>query len=70
VKLARVAVFARPGGRPVEGAHIWRSIPVPAIEISATAVRERVRTGRSVRYWVPDAVADYIARHRLYLGHV
>lgn len=70
VKLARVAVFARPGSRPVEGPRIWRSVPVPAIEISATAVRERVRSGRPVRYWVPDAVADYIARHRLYLDHV
>ena len=70
VKLARVAVFARPGARPVEGPRIWRSVPVPAIEISATAVRERVRAGRSVRYWVPDAVAAYIARHRLYLDHV
>ena len=70
VKLARVAVFARPGTLPVEGPRIWRSVPVPAIEISATAVRERVRAGRSVRYWVPDAVADYIARHRLYLDHV
>lgn len=70
VKLARVAVFARPGSRPVEGPRIWRSVPVPAIEISATAVRERVRAGRPVRYWVPDAVADYIARHRLYLDHV
>lgn len=70
VKLARVAVFARPGSRPVEGPRVWRSVPVPAIEISATAVRERVRAGRPVRYWVPDAVADYIARHRLYLDHV
>jgi nicotinate-nucleotide adenylyltransferase len=70
VQLARVAVFARPGTRPVEGPRIWRSVPVPAIEISATAVRERVRAGRSVRYWVPDAVAAYIARHRLYLDHV
>lgn len=70
VKLARVAVFTRPGSRPVEGPRIWRSVPVPAIEISATAVRERVRAGRPVRYWVPDAVADYIARHRLYLDHV
>jgi nicotinate-nucleotide adenylyltransferase len=70
VTLARVAVFTRPGNGPVAGPRIWRSVPVPAIEISATIVRERVRAGRSVRYWVPDAVADYIARHRLYLDHV
>jgi nicotinic acid mononucleotide adenylyltransferase len=27
-----------------------------------------VRARRSVRYLVPDAVASYIARHRLYRG--
>ena len=38
----------------------------PALAISATAVRERVRRGQSVRYLVPDAVADYIAERGLY----
>jgi nicotinate-nucleotide adenylyltransferase len=57
--LARVEVFAREGsaeGRPA----------VPRVDISSTAIRERVRRGCSIRYWVPDAVADYIAAHRLY----
>jgi nicotinate-nucleotide adenylyltransferase len=36
------------------------------VDISSTAIRERVRRGQSIRYWVPDAVADYIAAHRLY----
>ncbi|MEO8226335.1 MAG: nicotinate-nucleotide adenylyltransferase [Gemmatimonadota bacterium] len=70
VRLARVAVLARPGAAPIDGPAIWRTVPVPAIEISATAVRERVLAGRSVRYWVPAAVADHIARHRLYLSDV
>jgi nicotinamide mononucleotide adenylyltransferase len=35
--------------------------------ISSTAVRAELAKGNSVRYLVPDAVADYIARHRLYL---
>ncbi len=70
LRLARVAVFARPGAARIEGPTIWRAVPVPAIEVSATAVRERVRAGRPVRYWVPDAVADYIAMHRLYLSDV
>ena len=43
------------------------TVEVPAIDISATEIRRRVRDGRSIRYWVPDAVAEYIARHRLYL---
>jgi len=38
----------------------------PSLPISATLVRERVRGGRSVRYLVPDAVADYIAKRGLY----
>jgi nicotinic acid mononucleotide adenylyltransferase len=29
-------------------------------------VRRRAAVGRSVRYLVPDAVAAYLAEHRLY----
>ena len=43
------------------------AIEVPAIDISATEIRGRVREGRSIRYWVPDAVAKYVVGHRLYL---
>ncbi len=65
--LARVVVFARPG-TPVPASHlITGTVEVPAVAISATAVRRRVREGRSIRYWVPDPVAEYIGRHRLYL---
>ncbi|HEX5962175.1 MAG TPA: nicotinate-nucleotide adenylyltransferase [Gemmatimonadales bacterium] len=66
-ELARIAVFARPGS-PVP-AIPWSTtvVEVPPIDISATEVRRRVRLGLSVRYWVPDAVAEYIAKHRLYL---
>jgi nicotinate-nucleotide adenylyltransferase len=42
-------------------------IEVPSIDISATEVRRRVSRGQPIRYWVPDAVAEYISRHRLYL---
>jgi nicotinate-nucleotide adenylyltransferase len=57
--LARVEVFGR--DEAVAGA-----LAVPRVEISSTAIRARVRAGRSIRYWVPDAVAEYIAAHRLY----
>jgi nicotinate-nucleotide adenylyltransferase len=40
---------------------------VPGIDIAATEIRRRARQGQSLRYWVPDAVAEYIVRHRLYL---
>ena len=41
-------------------------LATPLIDVSATEIRQRVRHGRSVRYLVPDAVADYIQRHGLY----
>lgn len=66
-QLARVVVFARPGSQVPKAASISQVISVPAIDISATEVRRRVSRGQSVRYWVPDAVAEYIARHQLYL---
>ncbi len=65
--LAEVVVFARAGVPVPPSPLISRSIEVPAIEISATEVRRRVREGRSIRYWVPDPVAEYVTRHRLYL---
>ena len=39
---------------------------ITALEISATAIRERLARGLSVRYLVPDPVLDYIETHQLY----
>jgi nicotinate-nucleotide adenylyltransferase len=66
-RLATVVVFARPGAPVPASPLIARTIRVPAIEISATEVRRRAREGRSLRYWVPDPVAEYVSLHRLYL---
>ena len=41
-------------------------IELPALEISSTACRERVRAGRPIRYLVPDGVIEYIAKRGLY----
>jgi nicotinate-nucleotide adenylyltransferase len=66
-ELARIAVFARPGSPLPKLPWITEVVEVPTIDISATEVRRRAHLGLSLRYWVPDAVAEYIAAHRLYL---
>ncbi len=64
--LADVVVFARPGSAGPRHPLIGRVVPVPAIDVSATLVRERVANEVSIRYLVPDAVREYIAAHGLY----
>ncbi len=39
---------------------------MPRLDLSSSQIRRRVAEGRSIRYLVPDAVADRIARGRLY----
>jgi nicotinate-nucleotide adenylyltransferase len=74
LELCTVAVVARPGevrdgeepstGGP--GARGVARVTGPGLDISASAIRERVRRRSSIRYLVPDAVADYIAKKALY----
>jgi nicotinate-nucleotide adenylyltransferase len=39
---------------------------VPGIAISSTDIRQRVKTGRSLRYLTPDSVDAYIRKYQLY----
>lgn len=41
-------------------------LSIPALGISGTELRGRAAEGTSLRYYVPDAVADYIEQHQLY----
>jgi nicotinate-nucleotide adenylyltransferase len=74
-RLAVLVVALRPGS------HASRRVPAPVrdgrgvvwlgnpgLEVSSSAVRERARAGRSLRYLVPDAVVRYLERHGLYDG--
>jgi nicotinate-nucleotide adenylyltransferase len=42
-------------------------LAIPKLEISATMIRSRVAENRSIRYLLPNAVADYIHQHHLYI---
>lgn len=77
-KLARLVVVTRPGyilndaRRKYMRTHAsilhMSSIEVTALSISSTDLREKVKKGRSIRYLVPQPVAEYIEQHDLYAG--
>jgi nicotinate-nucleotide adenylyltransferase len=70
--MVEVAVVERPGfarptlAPPWGGARGARSVDGPGLPLSASAIREYARAGRSVRFLVPDAVADFIVARGLY----
>ena len=74
LKLATLAVVQRPSARAtpatptLPGGFRGRVIGVgnPLLDVSSTMVRRRARAGLSIRYLVPEPVAAYIVRHRLY----
>ena len=41
-------------------------IPFTALDISATAIRDRIKAGASPRYLLPPPVLDYIRARELY----
>jgi nicotinate-nucleotide adenylyltransferase len=62
-KLAKIAVFARPG---ISLDKKMAVIPMTPMPVSASEIRARAARGEDISALVPPAVASYIARHRLY----
>ena len=72
LSLVEVAVVERPGFAsaepqpPFPNARGVRRVCGPGLPLSSSAIRERAKAGLSVRFLVPDAVADYIGELGLY----
>ncbi|MFN3866270.1 MAG: nicotinate-nucleotide adenylyltransferase [Demequina sp.] len=68
--LAQFVGVTRPGHSLPELETPHALVEVPALAVSSTDVRRRVRSGAPIRYLVPRSVADYIAQHDLYAGGI
>jgi nicotinate-nucleotide adenylyltransferase len=64
--LAEIVMMTREGGAEDLPPGVLRRISTRRVDVSSTEVRARVRAGHSIRGFVPDAVADYIATTGLY----
>ena len=70
VSACEFVVVPRPGVGPGDGdpriMEKTHMLDTPLIDVSSSDIRERVRTGRSIRYLVPEGVIAYIREKNLY----
>lgn len=77
LELAQIVAVNRSGHKPLElnqlpaiGAQNMADrvqiVSMPEIAISSSEIRERIRSGRSIRYLVPRAVEVFIESHAVY----
>ena len=79
ITMCRLVAVPRPGYPLPDLKALEASIPglsqrvmlmdKPEIDISASAIRDRVARGLSIHHLVPEPVAGYIRQHKLYLAH-
>lgn len=79
VRLCRIVAVSRPPYE-VDPVSLEQALPgvtehvvflrVPLLDIASSDLRRRVREGRSIRYYVPPVVVDYIRAHELYTQEV
>ena len=70
LELCKFVVVTRPG---YESSKLDKRIAskvmmlqVPGLEISASDIRKRIKTGRPIKYLLPPSVEEYIRKKRLY----
>jgi len=77
IRMCRLVAVPRPGSPCPDLKALEAVIPglsqsvilldEPKVDISASAIRNRVAQGLSIRHLVPESVDEYIRQHKLYL---
>jgi nicotinate-nucleotide adenylyltransferase len=65
-RLAQLVVFARAGEEIGPNRYSGIQVAVSRVDVSGTEIRRRIREGRSIRYYVPEAVRGIIEGEGLY----
>lgn len=65
-KMSKFIVANRPGYPVKDVPEEVETVVITPIEVSSEDIRKRMKSGRSIRYLVPDKVRDYIMAHNLY----
>jgi len=68
LKISEFIVVNRPGYVKKSSNVKHHSVIMPGIDISSSHVRMRLFQNRTIRYFVPDSVLEYIHQNQLYRG--
>ncbi len=68
LKMVKFVAATRPGYPLEQIPENIETMAIRAVDVSGFEVRERVRSNKTFRYLVPEAVFDYINKSRLYRG--
>ncbi len=68
MQMAKFLILKRFGSNFINSYDRAEIIEGPIIEISATEIRNRIKSGKSIKYLVPEDVEEIIINNKLYRG--
>ena len=73
LELAKVCVACRPQYEFVHSSNHFRehahTFKMPSVDIASSAIRQRVREGKSIQYLVPWTIKTFIEANKLYTSN-